>query len=669
MFRKSIKLEKFLSRRTSRMEHIESKSNKYGVEWQDYSTVDKCNRCQKPFTPLRRKHHCRSCGLIYCSVCTSDRAVLAGSSNPKRVCRSCTPTVENPDSVGRKRPTNAPSKRATTVEKVAGTATSLSFFYKGELESDAKITCSFDTLIASGTVTWYRVGANEAEGGAKVTIKSEHVLMAEDVLYIVGKGDIGHKIQCELVQEAVGQKVAATVLFCATDTTVSKAKPSLAGTNVQIGLRLHKHTLKCDRTTRVCDAPGKYREGETLFLEPDVRGIDRNGDVLLVCRWLRSRQSFDISGNLILETFSPGAKKKSEIKMAKVLYDFDAAENEENEMSVGEGDLITFATEADDDWLYGMGPDGNFGAVPLSYVKVYTGSVDNESDLWNAEKGPDMYNDEEKLARQWRQMVSNFLDFETISEQELDSIRPVEFPLGKADIKHLIVCELEIFKKVGDDVEPIGKAVRSMPIGPIEAAPPRIEDIKIIGTPVVGSILSAQYLYYGGREGPSKFSWVKIKNGARSTLQEFEERTPPPPSTPKATRRKSLHSGAAFDASDPRAYTVQEADVGAKIKVKVCPVRSDGREGKPTASASYFVSGKVATSFPDPPPAPPPPDGNHKMPPAPPPEPPAGESPPSSPGDPASPNSVENKVASTTKSRISRLRKARASIMHTEYTE
>ena len=50
-----------------------------------------CSRCRKPFTLLRARHHCRSCGLIFCDGCS---VILP--SLPKlvyftsqRVCREC----------------------------------------------------------------------------------------------------------------------------------------------------------------------------------------------------------------------------------------------------------------------------------------------------------------------------------------------------------------------------------------------------------------------------------------------------------------------------------------------------------------------------------------------------------------------------------------------------
>jgi hypothetical protein len=40
-------------------------------QWVNDAKVNACTRCQSPFTFLRRKHHCRICGLIFCKNCAS----------------------------------------------------------------------------------------------------------------------------------------------------------------------------------------------------------------------------------------------------------------------------------------------------------------------------------------------------------------------------------------------------------------------------------------------------------------------------------------------------------------------------------------------------------------------------------------------------------------------
>ena len=71
--------------------------------WQSDSMADSCNSCSAPFTKVRRRHHCRGCGLVFCDACCSKTA-----ENPVRVCATCRPdprwrpvcfAVASPDSL------------------------------------------------------------------------------------------------------------------------------------------------------------------------------------------------------------------------------------------------------------------------------------------------------------------------------------------------------------------------------------------------------------------------------------------------------------------------------------------------------------------------------------------------------------------------------------------
>ncbi|KAG7464857.1 hypothetical protein MATL_G00170120 [Megalops atlanticus] len=59
--------------------------------WVPDSACDHCTACQAPFTLLRRRHHCRSCGKIFCSRCSPKEAPLPrfGQQTPVRVCNHC----------------------------------------------------------------------------------------------------------------------------------------------------------------------------------------------------------------------------------------------------------------------------------------------------------------------------------------------------------------------------------------------------------------------------------------------------------------------------------------------------------------------------------------------------------------------------------------------------
>ncbi|XP_040200358.1 lateral signaling target protein 2 homolog [Rana temporaria] len=60
-------------------------------EWIPDSASTQCMSCYAPFTLLRRRHHCRSCGKIFCSRCSGYSSSLPHVPNaqPVRVCSHC----------------------------------------------------------------------------------------------------------------------------------------------------------------------------------------------------------------------------------------------------------------------------------------------------------------------------------------------------------------------------------------------------------------------------------------------------------------------------------------------------------------------------------------------------------------------------------------------------
>jgi len=62
------------------------------VTWIPDARVRNCMACGSGFNMLRRKHHCRSCGQIFCSACSAKTVALPGvlgHAEPVRVCDSC----------------------------------------------------------------------------------------------------------------------------------------------------------------------------------------------------------------------------------------------------------------------------------------------------------------------------------------------------------------------------------------------------------------------------------------------------------------------------------------------------------------------------------------------------------------------------------------------------
>ncbi|XP_056106182.1 RUN and FYVE domain-containing protein 1 [Rhinichthys klamathensis goyatoka] len=60
-----------------------------GQAWLKDDEATQCKQCQKEFSIARRKHHCRNCGDIYCSNCSSNELALPSYPRPVRVCDVC----------------------------------------------------------------------------------------------------------------------------------------------------------------------------------------------------------------------------------------------------------------------------------------------------------------------------------------------------------------------------------------------------------------------------------------------------------------------------------------------------------------------------------------------------------------------------------------------------
>ena len=65
------------------------------VGWVVNENINHCLDCLQEFTRLARKHHCRACGNLVCSECSTRFAVLRGFSSlrQQRVCNQCNPDV------------------------------------------------------------------------------------------------------------------------------------------------------------------------------------------------------------------------------------------------------------------------------------------------------------------------------------------------------------------------------------------------------------------------------------------------------------------------------------------------------------------------------------------------------------------------------------------------
>jgi len=58
-----------------------------------------CYKCDAPFTLTNRRHHCRHCGYIFCSTCTTKKLEIARLrfTEPVRVCDECAIAIQTAD--------------------------------------------------------------------------------------------------------------------------------------------------------------------------------------------------------------------------------------------------------------------------------------------------------------------------------------------------------------------------------------------------------------------------------------------------------------------------------------------------------------------------------------------------------------------------------------------
>jgi len=66
----------------------QSTSNKVNSWANDADTLE-CFKCKQRFSITVRKHHCRTCGKIFCNDCSDQKVNVSWSPKPVRVCDSC----------------------------------------------------------------------------------------------------------------------------------------------------------------------------------------------------------------------------------------------------------------------------------------------------------------------------------------------------------------------------------------------------------------------------------------------------------------------------------------------------------------------------------------------------------------------------------------------------
>lgn len=66
-------------------------AHEYAMSWMPDSASDICLICEAKFTPTKRRHHCRMCGILVCHKCCKEKALIGhiSSTQKQRVCRHC----------------------------------------------------------------------------------------------------------------------------------------------------------------------------------------------------------------------------------------------------------------------------------------------------------------------------------------------------------------------------------------------------------------------------------------------------------------------------------------------------------------------------------------------------------------------------------------------------
>ncbi|GKC64572.1 hypothetical protein Tco_1097170, partial [Tanacetum coccineum] len=96
----------------------------------------------------------------------------------------------------------------------------------------------------------------------------------------------------------------------------------------------------------------------------------------------------------------------------------------------------------------------------------------------------------------------------------------------------------------------------------IKSAPPSVNDVQIIGDFVEGNTISGLGVYFGGKEGPSKFEWLRENRDTGDFV--------------------SVLTGTSE-------YTLSKEDVGSRLAFVYLPVNLEGHEGKSTSTLSSIV--------------------------------------------------------------------------------
>nr|ACF15218.1 hypothetical protein [Myxobolus cerebralis] len=75
----------------ARDRHVNSGNCESAAVWVSDTKANRCMHCfNYEFSLVKRKHHCRKCGIVVCAPCSTRKIVIENiSDDPSRVCDSC----------------------------------------------------------------------------------------------------------------------------------------------------------------------------------------------------------------------------------------------------------------------------------------------------------------------------------------------------------------------------------------------------------------------------------------------------------------------------------------------------------------------------------------------------------------------------------------------------
>lgn len=62
--------------------------------WDKWERSKNCHLCDRPFSTVQRRHHCRKCGAPVCNDCSPHRFQAKGWSKKVRMCSACFSTLD-----------------------------------------------------------------------------------------------------------------------------------------------------------------------------------------------------------------------------------------------------------------------------------------------------------------------------------------------------------------------------------------------------------------------------------------------------------------------------------------------------------------------------------------------------------------------------------------------